>query len=106
MTNELFVKIIGAIITLIVALVSAYVIPYINQKITAEDIETIRKYIEIAVRCADQIYVKEQWQEKKKFVFDYIRQVVDDKLHIHLTPEDIDNLIEGLVNEIHNNGVK
>lgn len=106
MTNELYVKIIGAILTIIAALISAYVIPYIKQKITAEDMATIRHYIAIAVRCADQIFTKDEWEKKKQFVFEYICNVADEKLHIHLTPEDIDNLIEGFVNEIHNNGVK
>lgn len=106
MTSELFVKIIGAVITIVVALISAYVVPYLKQKVTANDMETIKMYIQIAIRCADQIYTKEQWQEKKQFVFEYICKVVDEKLHIKLTPEDIDNLIEGLVNEIHENGVK
>ena len=106
MSREVFVPIVGAILTILATLISAYVIPFIKQKITAEDMATLRHYIEIAVRCADQIYVKEQWQEKKKFVFDYIRKVVSEKLHIQLTPEDIDILIEGFVNDLHNNGVR
>jgi len=106
MTSDAFVTIVGAVLTILATLISAYVIPYIKQKITAEDMATIRHYIEIAVRCADQIYTKEQWQEKKQFVFEYICKVSEEKLHIKLTPEDIDNLIEGFVNVLHNNGVK
>ena len=106
MNKDVFVPIVGAILTILATMISAYVIPYIKQKITAEDMTTIRHYIEIAVRCADQIYTKEQWQEKKQYVFEYICKVVDEKLHIKLTPEDIDVLIEGFVNDLHNNGVK
>lgn len=106
MTNEIFVKIIGAVITIIVSLVTAFVIPAIKAHISEKDMEMIIKYARIAIMAADQIYTKEQWQEKKQFVFEYICKVVDDKLHVKLTPEDIDNIIEGLVNEIHNNGVR
>lgn len=101
MKSEIFVPIVGAILTILATLISAYVIPYINQKITAEDMATIRHYIEIAVRCADQIFTPEQWQEKKQYVFEYICKVADEKLHIKLTPEDIDVLIEGFVRQIH-----
>ena len=106
MSNELFVKIISAIITIIVSLITAFVIPAIKSHINEKDMETIMKYARIAIMAADQLYTKEQWQEKKQYVYEYICAVVNDKLHVKLTPEDIDTIIEGLVNEIHENGVR
>ena len=104
MTNELFVKIVSAVITIIVALVSAYVIPAIKAHITQKDMETIIKYVKIAIMCADQIFTPEQWEEKKEWVKEYIVKVVDEKLHIKLTDADIEAIIEAFVHELHHLG--
>lgn len=101
MTSEALLTIVGAVLTIIITLVSAYVIPYLKQKISAEDLATLKSYIELAVRCADQIYTVEEWQEKKQYVKDYIIKVVDEKLHIKLTDADLETLIEGCVRQIH-----
>ena len=106
MTDELFIKIAGAVITIIISLITAYVLPAIKSHMTAKDMETLKTFISIAVKCADQIYTQEQWREKKEYVTNYVLGVVYDYLHIKLTPEQIDTLIEGLVNEIHDNGVR
>ncbi len=106
MTSELFVKIIGAVLTISVSLISAYVIPAIKAKMTADEMATLTHFIQVAIKCADQIYTAEQWREKKEYVTNYVLKIVYDYLHIKLTPEQIDTLIEGLVNEIHENGVK
>jgi len=106
MSSDAFLTIVGAILTIIVTIVSAYVIPYIKQKITAEDMETINYYIQLAVKCADQIYTKDEYKQKKEYVVNYICKVIDEKLHIKLTEQDVDTLIEGIVNREHNNGVR
>lgn len=103
MNEEIFVKIILAIITIIGGLISAYVIPYLRTKIGADQLDKVNYYIGVAVRCADQIFTEEQWKEKKEYVLDYAMRIVNEKLHINLTQEDVDIIIEGLVNEIHKN---
>ena len=106
MTNDLFIKIVGAVITIVISLVSAYVLPAIKSNIAEKDMQTIIHMIEVAVRCADQIYTAEEWRQKKAYVKAFIVELVDKNLHIKLTEQDIDNLIEGIVNEIHHNGIK
>lgn len=101
MTSDDFITIFMAVVTIIVTLVGAYVIPFIKQKITNEDMDTISYYLDLAVRCADQIFTPLQWEEKKKYVKGYIQKVVDEKLHIHLTDQDLETLIEGCVRQIH-----
>lgn len=100
MTDELFIKIISAIITIVVGLITAYVIPWLKTKINDTQLEQINKYIELAVRCAEQIYTADEWQQKKTFVLDYITNVVNDKFSLTLNELDIDLMIEGVVNEI------
>lgn len=98
--NDLFLKIVSALITILVALITSVVIPWIKSKITAEQMELLDKYVEYAVRCAEQIYTPEEWQEKKVFVMDYITQVINQKLNLTLTYEDINTLVEGVVQEV------
>lgn len=63
--NDLFIKIVSAILTIIVALITSVVIPWIKTKITAEQMELLKRYTEYAVRCAEQIYSPDEWQDKK-----------------------------------------
>lgn len=100
MTNELFLKIVSAIITIITALITAYVIPWLKTKINENQMEQINKYIELAVRCANQIYTPEEWAQKKEFVLDYITEIVNKKFSLTLSQEDINLMIEGKVNEV------
>lgn len=104
MTNEIFVKIVVSIITLCGALVSAYVIPFIHSKITREQMDLLSYYVSVAVRCAEQIYTPEQWADKKVYVFEYAKSVIEQKLYIKLSDDDINTIIEGIVNEIKHSG--
>ena len=104
MNNELFIQIVGAVITIIVSLVSAYLVPWLKAKISKDQIDTFNYYLELAVKCANQIYTEEQWKEKKDYVTEYIIDVVNDKLSLTLSPQDIDTLIEGMVNKVKKEG--
>ena len=100
MTNEMLIKIIGAILTIIVTLVSAYVVPFVKAKIGESNYALLISYIGIGVRCAEQLYTTEQWAEKKQYVLDYTKGLVDKVVHIKLTDAELDTLIEGVVNEV------
>lgn len=100
MTNELFIRIVISLITLICALISAYVVPYIKSKIDVSKLAQLRTYTEIAVRCAEQIYTPEQWKDKKVYVKDYLLNVVNEKLNLTLTDADLETIIEGVVFEV------
>jgi len=102
MTNEHFLQIISGVITILMALVSAYVIPWLKSRIDDVQLQQINSYIELAVRCANQIYTPEQWQEKKRYVTSYITELINDKFSLTLNSVDIDTLIEGKVNEVKN----
>lgn len=105
MNNEqLFVQVVSAVITIIVSLISAYAIPWLKAKISKDQIETLNYYLELAVKCANQIYTAEQWQEKKQYVTNYIVDVINNKLSLTLTEQDIDTLIEGMVNHVKKEG--
>jgi LL-H family phage holin len=103
MDTKVFMTIAMAIISIAGALVSAYVIPWIKTKISAQDMETIVFWVRFAVRCADQLFTPEQWAEKKQYVMNYIIDMAN-KLGLKLTEQDINVLIESAVNEIHHGG--
>lgn len=100
MTNELFIKICSGIITIVVAVVMYVLIPYINSKLNKTQLEKLDYYLNLAVRCANQIYTPEQWEQKKVYVTEYITDVVNSKLKLSLNEKDIDMLIEGVVNSV------
>lgn len=104
MDTNVFMTIALAIISIAGALVSAYVIPWIKTKISAQDMETITFWVRFAVRCADQLFTPEQWEEKKQYVLAYVIDMAS-KIGIKLTEQDINVLIEAAVNEIHHGGV-
>ncbi len=100
MNGEIFTQIVLAIITIIGALVSAYVVPFIKTKITDADMQRLMEFVKIAVRCANQIFTPEQWEQKKQYVLNLVKEFIETNLKIALTDEQINAIIEGIVNEI------
>ena len=100
MNGELFTQIILGVLTIVGALISAYVIPFIKSKMTEADMQRLVEFVKIAVRCANQIFTPEQWAEKKEYVLNLVKEFVETNLKIKLTDEQIDAIIEGIVNLI------
>ena len=98
MTDQLMMQILELAAMIIMGLITAYVVPYLKSKITKDQMETLLYYVNIAVKAASQIYTKEQWAEKKEYCMKYIKDVVNDKLSITLTDEEISTIIEGVLN--------
>lgn len=106
MTSDAFIRIVGAVITVLITLIAIYIIPAIKSAMSEKDLETIIEVISIAVRCADQVIPKEEYERKKAFVKQYVINFCSQHFNVKLTEEQIDTLIEGAVNEIHQNGVR
>lgn len=104
MTTDLFMKLVMSLISVLGVIFTAYVVPMIKANISQKQLDQLAYYVSVAVRCAEQIYTPEQWKEKKQYVFDYILDIVNSKLHINLDEKDIDVIIEGIVNEIKHDG--
>ena len=99
MNNEMITVIVKAVVAVLSVLITSVVIPYIKGKIGENKYNEIKYYVEYAVRCAEQIYTPEQWQEKKAYVKEYIIRKAKE-FGIDMTEEDINVLIEGIVNEV------
>lgn len=85
-----------AIITLIVALISAFLIPYIKSKVSAEKFETLKSWVKVAVQAAEMLYRESGMGEQKKaYVIEYLNSKGYD-----LDTDTLNNLIESAVLEL------
>ena len=91
-----YTQIISAVIALISALVSAFLIPWLKTKIDANKLQTIKTYVEIGVKAAEQIYAATDGEEKKAYVINFLAE------HgIRFDVSTIDQLIEAAVLQLH-----
>lgn len=86
-------QVVIAVFTLIFSLVSAFLIPYLKTKISAEQLDTIKFWVNIAVEAAEMIYNGTGRGEEKKA---YVVKFLNSK-GFTLNTEEIDNLIEAAV---------
>lgn len=94
--------IITAVLTLIISLISAFLIPYIKTKVSAEQFATIKLWVQVAVQAAEMLYVGSgRGEEKKKYVIEFLNSK-----GFTLNAEEIENLIESAVLELKQSQVK
>lgn len=89
-------QIIVAVLTLVISLITAFLIPYLKTKVSAEQLDTIKFWVNIAVEAAEMIYVGTGRGQEKK---DYVVQFLNSK-GFTLNVEEIENLIEAAVLEL------
>ena len=78
------------------ALVSAFLIPWLKTKIDANKLQTIKTYVEIGVKAAEQLYAATDGEEKKAYVINFLAE------HgIRFDVSTIDQLIEAAVLQLH-----
>ena len=91
-----YTQIISAVIALISALVSAFLIPWLKTNIDANKLQTIKTYVEIGVKAAEQLYAATDGEEKKAYVINFLAE------HgIRFDVSTIDQLIEAAVLQLH-----
>lgn len=84
------------VLTILFALVTMYVIPWIKTKVSAEELAEIIKWVKIAVQAAEEIYKESGMGEAKKA---YVKTFLEDK-GIRYDERQIDSLIESAVLEL------
>lgn len=94
--------IITAVLTLIFSLITAFLIPYIKTKVSAEQFATIKLWVQVAVQAAEMLYVGSgRGEEKKKYVIEFLNSK-----GFTLNAEEIENLIESAVLELKQSQMK
>ncbi len=104
MTPEMITKATECLLTLIVLIVSAYVIPWLKSKVKTDKLERLEVFIEQAVRSAEQIYTPDEWKLKKAYVLSLVNEQVT-KLGLGLNEAEVDAVIEGIVNYVKHNRI-
>ena len=88
--------IVNAVIALIAAIITTFLIPWIKSKIDAAKLAQIVEWVGIAVRAAEQIYNESGMGEKKKqYVLDFLASK-----GFTLDPDSINAMIEAAVKEL------
>ena len=88
-------QIILAVITLIGALITRYLIPWIKEKTNEKQFEALKILAKVGVYAAEQLFSTEQWKEKKQYVLDFLKQN-----GYEIDAPAVDALIESLVREL------
>ena len=91
-----YTQIISAVIALISALVSAFLIPWLKTKIDADKLQTVQAYVEIGVKAAEQLYAASEGDKKKAYVISFLAGK-----GIKFDVETVDKLIEAAVLQLH-----
>lgn len=91
-----YTKIIQAVIALATALLSAFFIPWLKQRVSAEKLEKWQTYVKIAVGAAEQLYDATQGAEKKAYVLQYLASK-----GIQFDSDTVDKMIEAAVLALH-----
>ena len=86
-------SIVNAVIALLAAVVSTFLVPWIKEKVEAQKLEKIMDWVTIAVSAAEQIYNESGMGEKKK---QYVLDFLEDK-GLTVDINSVDAMIEAAV---------
>lgn len=96
MEGEVFVRIVLGVISILGAIITYMVVPYLKSKTSKEQRETIMFWVSVAVSAAEQIFNERgMGEEKKKFVVGFL---VEKGIKVSL--DELDVLIESAVKEL------
>ena len=88
-------QIILAVITLIGAVITRYLIPWIKSKTDERQFEALKILAKVGVYAAEQLFSTQEWKEKKQYVLDFLKQN-----GYEVDAPAVDALIESLVREL------
>ena len=101
MDKEIFLMVLEVVLTLAVAIITGVVVPYIRSKIETDKLSKLDYYVKLGIRSAEQIFDGDgKGEEKKKYVVNYITEIINRNLKIDITPDELDTIIEGMVNNV------
>ncbi len=81
-------NIFNIIIALLGALITTFLIPYLNSKTTAQQQDNIMLWVDIAVSAAEQLFSSTQGEEKLEYVINYL-----ETKSIYVTREEIESSV-------------
>ncbi len=99
--HEIIIDLLVVVVSVISALVSYYLIPYIKAKTNAEKYSDLLEIVALAVKAAEQT-IKEsgQGKTKKAQVIAFVSSWLANK-NIHISEDELDRIIEACVFNMH-----
>lgn len=99
MDEKLF-QIILALIPILGAIITGFIIPLIQEKIGNEKLAKYKEWTTLAVRSAEMIFnEKGMGEQKKEYVVNFLNEIFN-KNKIVITPEQIEILVESAVKQM------
>lgn len=99
MSPEMISKLAEAIVTIILLIVSAYLVPWLKNKVGEDKYKLLVAFAETVVRSAEKIYTKEQWEAKKLYAMNLVKEKAAE-LNIEISLEEVNAIIEGAVQAV------
>lgn len=100
MSEEQMMLLVRLLAVIVSVMITFIIKPLIDSKVSELEQEKLISYIKMGVKCAEQIYTKEEWAEKKAYVLSYVTDIMNEKLKIQLSEKELSTLIEGFVFEL------
>lgn len=88
--------IVNALIMLIAAIITTFIIPLLKKNASAQDLNEMLKWIDIAVMAAQQMYYMEDGPTRKQYVLDFLAAKGYD-----VDSDEVDAAIESAVLKLH-----
>ena len=98
--EEMITEIVLGIITILGAIVTYYVVPVLKTKVKYQKVALLNSFVEDAVRSANQLYMPEQWKDKKYYVENLITEYLNYNTGLNFTKTQINAIIEGVVRSV------
>lgn len=67
-----YTEIAGAVITLLSALITTFIIPFLKEKLSQEKLKKLSCWVKIACQAAEQLYGSKTDKQKKEYVVSFL----------------------------------
>lgn len=95
--NEILFEVLKAVLVLVIILIGRYAIPYIRLQLENTKYAWVLKWVDLAVKSAEQTITGERTgPEKKAIVTEFIKNMLIKK-NIAMSEDQVDTLIEAAV---------
>lgn len=67
-----YTELIQAVIALLSAIITGFLIPFLKRKLSEQKLEELRKWVAVGVKAAEQLYKGKTGQQKKEYVISFL----------------------------------
>lgn len=98
--SDIIFEILKIVVMLASLLVTAYVVPWLRDRINTDRVVEVEKWVKYAVLMAQQVYSQESGEKRKEIVLEIIYDILRRNNIDFLSDAQIDTLIEAAVKEM------